>query len=134
MAISISIGPLGIHSITSQEDYIKIVYDKTKSYQNGDKVTDKNLYANPFIPKANVFIALCIWLCLESSIFERTSLLFSEDDNSKSTSKNYCYQFGKLFRGHEDYIWNMMRYDHCNPHGIRKGEATKDTSGTTIPP
>lgn len=51
----ISIGPLGIHSITSEEYYIKVVYDKTKSDQTGDKVTDKNIYDNPFIPLSNGF-------------------------------------------------------------------------------
>ena len=30
IALSINISPMGLHNITSAEDYIKIVYDKTK--------------------------------------------------------------------------------------------------------
>lgn len=81
-----------------------------------------------------VLLEMGIWFCLESSSFKQTSLMFSEEGNFTNTSTNYFYQFHKMCFRHEEDLRNMMRYEHCNPHGIRKGSEIKDTSGTTLPP
>ena len=46
------------HQFQTGDDYIKIRYDKTKADQEGQKVKDKHIYANPFDPLVCSFLSL----------------------------------------------------------------------------
>ena len=65
MARSINISPMGLHNMQASEDYIKVVYDKTKKDQEGEKVRDKHIYANPHLPLCCTFLLLGVYLALE---------------------------------------------------------------------
>ena len=126
MARSINISPLGLHNIVSSEDFLKIVYDVTKKDQEGEKVRDKHIYANPKLPLACSFLALGVYLALESRRFERTSNFFKEDNTKdESGSQKYCQHWQELFMEHEEEVQNYMRYEHANVHGVRKAQQQK---------
>ena len=135
MARSINIGVLALHCFRVGEDCIIVRYDKSKADQTGAKVSDKHVYDNPFDPLVSVFLALGVWFSLESARFEHTESLFQEDDNEENAaSQRYCSQLTELFKAHRDELLQYIRVDHANTHGIRKGSATKASSGTTCPP
>jgi hypothetical protein len=60
MARSVSIDPLGFHNFKIGTDSLKCTYDNSKSDQSGEKVSPKNIYANPLKPVLCVFTALGI--------------------------------------------------------------------------
>ena len=66
MARSKNIGELAYHNCVTDDDYIKIRYDKTKADQDGEKIRDKHIYANPLKQLACPFLATSIWLGLEA--------------------------------------------------------------------
>jgi hypothetical protein len=57
--------------------------------------------------------------------------LFQAHGQTPAAFQRYCGQLSELFKGNND---NLQGSDHANSHGIRKGSATKVTSGTTLPP
>jgi len=135
MARSINIGGLGLHCFRVGEDNIVAKYDKSKSDQTGEKVHEKHIYANPFDALVSVYLALGVWLSLESSRFEETELLFQGDENgANAASQRYCSQLCELFKKYANVLMQFIRVDHANTHGIRKGSGTKASSGTTCPP
>jgi hypothetical protein len=136
MARSINIGVLALHCFRVGEDNIKVRYDKSKSDQSGEKVSDKHVYDNPFDPLVSVFLALGVWFSLESARFEHTESLFQEDENKENAaSQRCCSQLTEVFKVHHDELIQHVRADHApNAHGIRKGSATKASSCTTCPP
>ena len=135
MARSINIGVLAFHNFRAGEDCIIVRYDKSKADQTGEKVSDKHVYDNPFDPLVSVFLALGVWFSLESARFERSESLFQEEENdANAASQRYCSQLTELFKGYRDELVQFIRADHANTHGIRKGSATKASSGTTCPP
>lgn len=69
MAQSILVDPLGFHSFHCGTDSIKVTYDKSKADQSGEKVSPKNVYANPFDPTISPFLGLGIWLSLKKETF-----------------------------------------------------------------
>jgi hypothetical protein len=135
MARSINIGVLAFHNFRVGEDCIIVRYDKSKADQTGEKVSDKHVYDNPFDSLVSVFLALGVWFCLEAARFENTESLFQEDGNEvNAASQRYCSQLTELFKEFKEELVQFIRTDHANTHGIRKGSATKASSGTTCPP
>lgn len=135
MARSINIGGLALHSFKVGEDNIAVKYDKQKADQTGEQLHEKHCYDNPFLPLASLFLALGVWFCLEASHFEVTEMLFQNDTNeANAASQRYCTQLRELFTKYKEQLKQYIRVDHANTHGVRKGGATKASSGTTAPP
>jgi hypothetical protein len=65
MGRSISIDSLGFHNFRAAPDS----YDKSKADQSGEKVSPKNIYANPFDPGVCTFLGLAIWFSLKRDTF-----------------------------------------------------------------
>jgi hypothetical protein len=76
MARSISIDPLGIHNFSVGTDSIKCKYDDSKADKKGERVSPKNIYANPFEPVVCTFAALGCWLALRKGTFGSSDTLF----------------------------------------------------------
>jgi hypothetical protein len=131
----VNIGSLRFHNFRAGEDHIVCCYDDTKSDQTGkNKCTDKHIYSNLLEPTFCSFIVLAIFFSLESLHLLETEKLFQSDGQTTAASKRYCGQPPELFKGNNDNLQGYIRSDHANSHGIRKGSATKVTSGTTLPP
>jgi hypothetical protein len=135
MARSKNIGDLAFHQFQTGDDYIKIRYDKTKADQEGQKVKDKHIYANPFDPLVCSFLSLGVWFCLEPKRLSNTTNLFSVNNVKNEASGNkYTSALSQLMQANIDAVGNFIRKDHANAHGVRKGSASFACSGTTCPP
>ena len=77
MARSINVNPLALHNMKhGQSDSIEIVPYSTKSDQTGEFVTMKNVYGNPKEPTFNAFLALAVWVSLNSVWIQKSEKLF----------------------------------------------------------
>ena len=136
MGRSISISSLGLHCMSYQDDYLKVLYDKTKCDQTGQKVTDKNLYSNPYNPNADLYLALGIWFFFQRSNFKEDGLLFGKTKlKERNASQNYSNQFFHLKDRNKNLLSLYCKdLDRIKTHSIRKGAATNANSGSTMPP
>jgi hypothetical protein len=75
----------------------------------------------------------CCLFLLKSLHLSESEKLFQADGQTTAASQRYCGQLSELFKGNNDNLQGCIRSDHANSHGIRKGSATKVTSGTTLP-
>ncbi len=94
--------------------------------------TNKHIYANPLEPLP-VPCPCCVF-SLESIHLTESEKFFQLDGQTTAASQRYCGELSELFKGNDDNLQGYIRADHANSHGIRKGSATKVTSGTTLPP
>ena len=76
VARSISIDNLSFRNSHNNYDLIVCKYNQTKKDKAGDKGTDKNLHTNPENPSMCLFLALRLYLLLESVALEMKDLLF----------------------------------------------------------
>lgn len=135
MARSASIDPLGIHNFSRGIDSFKVTYDDSKTDGTGERVSPKNLYANPFDPLICPATALGIWLALRNETFvEHRDGIFLQHGKMRSAAQRYCAQLVELLANHANEVSQYCRVDRVKSHGIRKGAATHSTSGTTLPP
>ena len=119
MACSINIGALALHCFRVGEDCIIVCHDESKADQTGEKVSNKHVCDNPFDPLVSCFLALGVWLSLESAHFEHTEHLFQEDENDvKAASQRCCAQLTELFKAHRVELAQFIQADHANTHGI----------------
>jgi hypothetical protein len=134
MARSISIDPLGFHNFRCGTDSIKITYDKSKADQSGEKVSPKNVYANPFDPTISLFLGIGIWLSLKKETFVDNDSFFLGVGEAGSAAHRYCLQLSDMLKDFVTEVAKFARPDRTKSHGTRKGSAIHSTSGTTMPP
>jgi hypothetical protein len=96
--------------------------------------TGKHIYANQLEPTVCPFLALAVFFSLQCLHLLETEKLFQSGGQTTAASQRYCGQLSELFKGKSDNLQRYARADHANSHGIRKGSATKETLGTTLPP
>jgi hypothetical protein len=109
-------------------------YDDSKTDKIGERCTDKHLYANPSNPTVCLFLALGVFLSLESLHLSKTEKLFQIEGQLTAASQRYCGQLTELFKSNAENLKAYIWAGHTNSHGIRKGSAAAVTSGTTLPP
>lgn len=134
MARSISIDPLGFHNFWCGTDSIKITYDKSKADQSGEKVSPKNVYANPFDPTISLFLGLGIWLSLKKETFVDNDSFFLGVGEAGPAAHLYCLQLLDMLKDFVTKVAKFARPDRTKSHGTRKGSTIHSTSGTTMPP
>jgi hypothetical protein len=76
MAQSISIDPLGFHNFSIGMDSVKCKYDDSKADKKGERVSPKNIYANPFNPMVCPHLSLGCWFALRKGTFGRNDSFF----------------------------------------------------------
>jgi len=127
-------GDLAYQNFTTGNNFIKIRYNKTKADQDGEKIRDKYVYANLFNPLVCTFLALGIWLTLESKILGSTTSLFSVENIGADAPKNkYTSSLSQLPQKNIDAVGKYIRKNHANAHGLQNGSASYGTNGTTCP-
>ena len=80
----INIEPLCLHNFMVFEDHIQITYDTNKQDQAGEKVTMKNVYANPLNPFICSVLSFGIYLCINADKYTGQEYLFKKICNSYS--------------------------------------------------
>lgn len=122
MARSIGVDPIGFHNLRrGVSDSIEVVPDNSKADQAGEFVTMKNVYGNPLNPVVNVFLALAVWVSLNSALLCATEKLFHKKGVEEgSASKKYCRQLAEMMKRHNEEVMKHVSLKRANPHGIRK--------------
>ena len=120
IARSASIDPLAFHNYRIGPDSIICKYDDSKADKTGEKLAEKNLYANPFEYTQCSWTGLGIYCALNCdalSVHERFFLC--KDVNEGTAATRYCEQLVTVIAGHHDELMTHIRPDHFNPYGLR---------------
>ena len=137
IARSINIGNLRFNCLSVGQDSCIVKYWDTKKDKTGDKTCPKNCYANPNDPNVCFFTSLGCYLAMNDETYTTSSkdtIFLSSDTKETSASQKYCRKLAIFLKKMILTVREFIRPDHANAHGIRKGSATKATSGTTCPP
>jgi len=135
MARSASIDCLCFHNFSLGQDSIIVKYDETKADKAGEKLSEKNVYANPMDWTMCSWLAFGIYCSLFSGILSESERLFLRKGTKEGTAScKYHEQILGLVKGNEPAIMTHMKVERLNPYGLRKGAATHAVSGTTAAP
>ena len=135
MARCASIDPLAFHNFKLGQDSIICKYDDQKADKTGEKLSEKNIYANPHDWTMCFWTGLRIYVAINcDALASHERLFLRENVKEGSASKRYCEQLLTLVDNHQAEVMAHVRPDCFNPYGLRKGSATHAVSGTTLPP
>ena len=136
MARSCNIEPLRLNNFSLGADSIIGKYDYSKADQTGERLSEKNIFANPFDWKTCFWTGLGIWVALrgEEKFAGNGNLFKSARSEKKSASNDYCEQVRGILKRHLEVAMLHMDIRKFSAHGFRKGSATNSLNGTTHPP
>jgi hypothetical protein len=135
MARSASIDPLGFHNFSLGGDSLIAKYDDSKADKDGEKLSEKNTYANPDNYLLCFWTGMGIWCALNvDNLCGSEKLFLSSTAKDGTAACRYQEQLMGLVEANMDSVVHHIRISHMNAYGIRKGSATLATSGTTCPP
>jgi hypothetical protein len=135
MARSASVDPLAFHNFSLGADSIIGKYDESKSDKAGERLSEKNIYANPTNWKICFWTAFGIWCSLQEESLVPDERLFHMSRSKEGTAATkYCEQLVGIIEPYTQEVQNHMRIANFNPYGFRKGAATYAVSGTTAAP
>ena len=84
-------------------------------------MTMKIVYGNPKEPEVNVFLALAVWITLNSAALCNSEKLFLRKGvEYGSASKKYYRQLAELMKRHNDAVVEYINLRRASPHGVRK--------------
>ena len=135
IARSINIGNLRFNCLSVGQDSCVVKYWDTKKDKTGEKTCPKNCYANPKDPSICFFTSLACYLAINNETYTGKDTIFlASDTKETSAAQKYCRKLSMFLKKMTLTVKEFIRPDHANAHGIRKGSATRATSGTTCPP
>jgi hypothetical protein len=135
MARCASIDSLGFHNFSLGADSLICKYDDSKADKEGEKLSEKNTYANPENYLLCFWTGMGIHCALNVENLGRSEKLFlSPTAQEGSAACRYQEQLMGLVEANIEAVINHIRISHMNAYGIRKGSATLAASGTTCPP
>jgi len=135
MARCSNVDPLGFHNFKLGSDSIICKYDDAKADKEGEKLSEKNIYSNPFDYQVCWWTGFGVYCCVNSADLGAREFLFLKPTAREGTASNrYQGQLTALLSEKVEVVCQHMRVDHANAYGIRKGSATLATTGTTCPP
>ena len=135
MARSASVDPLGFHNFSLGTDSIIGKYDDSKADKSGERLSEKNIYANPFEWKMCFWTGLGVWCSLNSQRLSKSERLFLQTDVKEGTAATkFCEQISSIAGQHVEELKIHVNEKNFNPYGLRKGAATHAVSGTTAAP
>jgi hypothetical protein len=135
MARSASIDPLAFHHFKLGVDSIIGKYDDSKADKIGERLSEKNIYANPFNWHMCWWTGMAVYCSIFAVDLEQHERLFLRPGvKDGAAAVKYCEQMLGIVGKHQEEIMTHMRQDHLNPYSLRKGAATHAVSGTTASP
>ena len=135
MARGASVDPLALRNFTLGEDSIKCKHDDAKADKEGDKLSVKNIYANPLDYRQCWWTAFGLYTALYINEISQTGNLFLRHGSKEgSAATRYQEQLVGIIKRNRNIVEMHIRVGHANAYGLRKGSATHATSGTTCPP
>ena len=98
-----------------------------------DKCTNKNSHTNPKNLNIYLFLALRLYLLLESVALGMKDLLFNKFRlKLGSTTKIFNNSLSKIIKYYDKTTSRYTNTSRGNSHSIRKASSTCPTSGTTL--
>ena len=135
MARCASIDPLGFHNVKLGVDSLVVKYDDSKADKAGEKLSEKNIFANPFQWQECFWTGMGVWLALREGEGQTGDCFFLHNGLLEgNASKKYAEQLVGMIQPHLTTVGNHINIKKFNPYGTRKGSATHAVSGTTMPP
>jgi hypothetical protein len=83
---SSSVDTLGLHNLCIGTDSIVLEYNDSKMDGTGQKMSPKNIYANPYKPEICPFTSLGVWLMLNPDNFTQTENIFLKHNNTPGSA------------------------------------------------
>lgn len=111
-------------------------YNDSKADKNADRLSEKNLYANPHDWKLCSWTAVGIYLSLqgEEKFNENSHLVLNKDAVEGTAATSFCEEIQSVVLPHVEEISVIMEVSKFNPYDFTKGSASYVVSGTTQPP
>jgi len=135
MARGASIDPLAFHNFRLGQDSIIVKYDNQKADKAGERLSEKNLYANPFEWKQCLWTGMGIYCALHcDTLADHERLFLKQAVKEGAATGRYSEQLLSIVDRHKDEVMVHMLPEKFNPYGFRKGSATYAVSGTTVTP
>ena len=135
MARGASVDPLGFRNFRVANDSITCKYDDSKADKEGDKLSEKNIYANPLDFRQCWWTGFGLYTALYVEQVAKSGNLFLRHGSKEgSASTRYQEQLIGIIKKKNGVVELHIRVEHANAYGLRKGSATYATSGTTCPP
>ena len=136
MARSASIDPLHFGNFSLGVDSIVVKYDDSKADKNAERLSEKNIFANPYDWRLCFWTGLCIWISLrgEEKLKGNSKLFLTKGVKDGTASANYCEQLISVVAPHKEEVENHMEEKRLNAYSFRKGSSTYAVAGTTVPP
>jgi len=135
MARSASIDPLAFHNFETGQDSFICKYDDQKADKSGERLSEKNIYANPFEWTQCFWTGMGVYVALNCGAMSSHERLFlKKGPKEGAASTRCCEQLLAIVTKHQNEVLTQMRLDHFNPYGLRKGSATHAVSRTTHAP
>ena len=79
----------------------------------------KNVYGNPKEPEVNAFLALSVWISLNSQFLLQTEKLFlTKGVKYGSASKKYYRQLAETMKRHNEEIKKFINLRRAISHGV----------------
>ena len=136
MARSASIDPLAFHNFSVGNDSYVGKYDSSKADKAGERLSEKNIYANAQEWQMCFWTGFGIWCALRRVSFgeDHEKLFLDPGVKDGAASIKYCEQVMGVVKPHMEEVMNHMSKTKFNPYGLRKEAATYAVSGTTASP
>ena len=126
---------LGIRNFSVGEDSIIVKYDDSKCDKAGDRLSEKNIFANTENWEMCVWTGIGVWCALnQEHLVESGNIFFKKETKEGTASGKYCEQLLGIVKKHKSEVSTLMMLEHFDPYGWRKGSATYAVSGTTVSP
>ena len=110
MARSALIDCLAFHNFTLGLDSLVVKYDETKADKSGEKLSEKNVYANPIDWTMCTWLGLGIYCCVfQGNLLESERLFLKKGTKEGAGSTKYHEQVVGLVRGMESLISPHMK-------------------------
>ena len=119
MARAISMDPLGFHNISLGSDSMKIKYDDSKADMAGERLSEKNIYTNPFDWQLCWWTLFGIYCAINVDQLTRHEKLFHKQGSKEGVyAQSYQEQLLDAIKENSDEVKIHMRLDHANACGI----------------
>lgn len=88
MARGTSVDPLGFYNTSLGTYLIRVKYDNSKTKKSGDRLSIKNIYANPFDYSQCFHLGLRVYCCIFSNKLSASEKLFIKQGTKGRTASN----------------------------------------------
>ena len=135
IARSTSIDQLKLSNLRTGPGSLIGKYNNRKTDKQGERQSEKNIYADPFEWTLCFWTGLGVWCALKAQEMQSTNqyLFLSPGAKEGTASTKYCEQLSTLAKDHLAEIQSHMDPKRFSPYGVRLGAAIHAIAGAAVP-